>query len=160
MIFVTVGTHTKSFERLVVAMDRYAAGTSEEVVIQSGASTYHPQAAHWFDYAGADEVQRLTEAARVVVSHAGAGSILMALHAGKPVIVMPRRKRYHEHGDDHQVELAAALEEAGALLVVHEAEQLAAKLAEAEDFRPLVGAANPLKGALRATLIDLFGQSS
>ena len=93
MIFVTVGTHTKSFERLVAAMDRYAAGTTEEVVIQSGSSTYQPQAAHWFDYAGADEVQRLTAAARVVVSHAGAGSILMAPRGGKPLVVMPRRSQ-------------------------------------------------------------------
>jgi UDP-N-acetylglucosamine transferase subunit ALG13 len=138
-------------------MDRIAAGTAEEIVIQSGATTYRPRAARWFAYAGVDEMQRLTEAARVVVSHAGAGSILMSLRAGKPLIVMPRRKRYHEHGDDHQVELAMALGEAGALLVAHEEEQLAAKLAEAETFRPSVGAAVALQAAIYATIIELCG---
>ena len=157
MIFVTVGTHTKGFERLVAAMDRIAASTCEEVVIQIGATAYRPHAARWFTYAGVDEIQRLTEDARIVVSHAGAGSILMSLRAGKPLVIMPRRRQYHEHGDDHQVELAMALEESGALLVAHEADQLSAKLVEAEAFRPVVGAAIPLQAAIRETIIELCG---
>lgn len=172
MIFVTVGTHTLGFERLVMAMDqaarepamldrtamnRTAGEAAEEVVIQLGATRYRPRCASWFTFADSAELERLTRAARVVVSHAGAGTILLTLRLGKPLVVMPRRKCYHEHGDDHQVELARALEQSGALLVAETVDQLPARLQEAATFRPAVCTEVPLPAALRAALIDLCG---
>ena len=47
MIFVTVGTHEQPFNRLVEYMDKWAAEHDEEVVIQSGFSTYEPTKASW-----------------------------------------------------------------------------------------------------------------
>jgi UDP-N-acetylglucosamine transferase subunit ALG13 len=155
VIFVTVGTHTLGFERLVAAMDAVAEGAAEEVVIQLGATQYRPRCARWFTFAGGGEIERLTGAARVVVSHAGAGAILLALRLGKPLVVMPRRKHYHEHGDDHQVELARALAQSGALLVAYETDQLAARLKEAETFQPAVYGEVSLPAAVRAALIEL-----
>jgi UDP-N-acetylglucosamine transferase subunit ALG13 len=55
----------------------------------------------------ADEVR----GARVVVSHGGAGSVLEALSAGRRLVVVPNRSLM----DDHQVQLAGALEERGYL---------------------------------------------
>jgi UDP-N-acetylglucosamine transferase subunit ALG13 len=55
----------------------------------------------------ADEVR----SARVVVSHGGAGSVLEALSAGRRLVVVPNRSLM----DDHQVQLADALEERGYL---------------------------------------------
>jgi beta-1,4-N-acetylglucosaminyltransferase len=89
LILVTVGTHTDGFDRLVKEMDRLAFQMEEEVVIQTGATKYAPRSARWFDYAPQSEMERLTREARVVVSHAGSGSILTALAYRKPLIVMP-----------------------------------------------------------------------
>ncbi len=53
-----------------------------------------------------DELQR----ADVVVAHAGTGSALAALEAGKCPVLIPRRAHFAEHVDDHQVDTAAELE--------------------------------------------------
>jgi hypothetical protein len=42
------------------------------------------------------------EAARLVVAHAGMGTILTAAELGKPLILMPRRAKFNEHRNDHQ----------------------------------------------------------
>ena len=47
MIFVTVGTHEQPFTRLVEYMDKWAETHDEEVVIQSGFSTYEPTHCKW-----------------------------------------------------------------------------------------------------------------
>ena len=50
--------------------------------------------------------------------HAGVGSILTAIEHGKPVIAVPRRKKYGEHIDDHQLEITRELEKEGKITVV------------------------------------------
>ena len=47
MIFVTVGTHEQSFNRLVEYMDNWAKDHEEKVVIQIGYSSYIPEYAEW-----------------------------------------------------------------------------------------------------------------
>lgn len=47
MIFVTVGTHEQPFNRLVEYMDQWAGGHNEEVVIQTGFSSYEPENCKW-----------------------------------------------------------------------------------------------------------------
>jgi UDP-N-acetylglucosamine--N-acetylmuramyl-(pentapeptide) pyrophosphoryl-undecaprenol N-acetylglucosamine transferase len=47
--------------------------------------------------------------ADVVISHAGTGSALMALEAGKCPILVPRRAVQQEHVDDHQLAIAEEL---------------------------------------------------
>ena len=42
--------------------------------------------------------------ARLVVAHAGVGSIVTAGENGRPIVVLPRRARLGEHTSDHQVE--------------------------------------------------------
>ncbi len=109
MILVTVGTHSEGFNRLVQAADEYAAMTDERVVIQRGVSSHLPQHAEHFEFTEFDRMKNLTEEARVVVMHAAAGAILLGLKMGKSLVLAPRRKMYHEHFDDHQLELTRAL---------------------------------------------------
>ena len=42
--------------------------------------------------------------ARLVVAHAGVGSVVSAGEQGKPIVVLPRRAALGEHTSDHQVE--------------------------------------------------------
>jgi UDP-N-acetylglucosamine transferase subunit ALG13 len=61
--------------------------------------------------------------ADVVVAHAGCGSAMTALRAGKLPLLVPRRAAYGENVDDHQVQLGAELARRG-LAVVREVDEL------------------------------------
>jgi UDP-N-acetylglucosamine transferase subunit ALG13 len=85
----------------------------EKVVAQIGNTEYKPMNFEWFRFDDYDSVRELMKSARVVVTHAGAGSIYTALGFCKPLVVVPRRTEFNEHYNDHQVQLARALSEEG-----------------------------------------------
>lgn len=105
MIFVTVGTHEQPFDRLIMAVDALKAeGTlTEDVIIQTGYSTYIPKHCKWqklFPYA---QMVQLVSDARIVITHGGPSSFIMPLQIGKVPVVVPRMHKYGEHVNDHQV---------------------------------------------------------
>lgn len=156
MIFVTVGTHNEGFDRLVRAADLAAETRSEKVVIQKGASSYAPRHAEFFDFASSAHVRALSEAARVIVTHAGAGSVLTSLETGAAVVVAPRLKAYGEHMDDHQLELAEALQKQGKALVVTDLDALPGVLDQLPVKRSATGGAEaPLVPYLKRRLGEL-----
>jgi UDP-N-acetylglucosamine--N-acetylmuramyl-(pentapeptide) pyrophosphoryl-undecaprenol N-acetylglucosamine transferase len=68
----------------------------------------------------------LTQAMReadVVISHAGVGTALAALEVGKRPLLVPRRRSFGEHVDDHQTQIASELDKRG-LSVSIEADDL------------------------------------
>lgn len=116
MILVTIGL-MYGFDRLIQEMDEIAGRTEEKVVMQIGETSYEPKNADYFRFVSEEEIDRLYSNARVVVCHAGVGSILTALGHNKQVIVVPRRKKYGEHVDDHQLEIAREMEREGKIRV-------------------------------------------
>jgi UDP-N-acetylglucosamine transferase subunit ALG13 len=80
---------------------------------------------------GFGELNALIASARVVVTHAGAGSVITALSAGRRPIVVPRLRRYGEAVDDHQVEFGRSLAAAGLATMVEDPSDLAAAIATA-----------------------------
>lgn len=120
MIFVTVGTHNQGFERLVKKMDEIAGEIDDKVVIQTGYTTYEPSNAESFKFLEYHEINQFYKNARVIVAHAGAGTLLDALNFRVPVIVVPRMKKYGEHIDDQQLELAEALEKRKRVVAVYD----------------------------------------
>ena len=106
------------FDRLVKEMDEIAGRADEEVIMQIGETAYEPKNAKYFRFASKEEMDGLYDGARVVVCHAGVGSILTALEHGKPVIAIPRRKKYGECVDDHQLDIAREMEKEGRITVV------------------------------------------
>jgi UDP-N-acetylglucosamine transferase subunit ALG13 len=56
------------------------------------------------------ELRQAMSEADVVVSHAGVGSALTAMQAGRRALYVPRRCAYGEHVDDHQVGMAQELQ--------------------------------------------------
>lgn len=106
-------------------MDEIAGITDEQVIMQIGYTTYKPVNAEYFSFLESfEEILRLNREARVVVSHAGAGSIVTALKEKTPVIVVPRLKRYDEHMNDHQLEIAKAMSENKNVTVIYDVEDL------------------------------------
>jgi UDP-N-acetylglucosamine transferase subunit ALG13 len=124
MIFVTVGTNSWDFTRLIKEMDRIAGKIDEEVIMQISHIEYKPKNAKYFSFASNEEIEELYKNARVVVSHAGVGCIISTLKHNKPIIVVPRRKEYGEHFDDHQVDIARELEREGKISVVWDVREL------------------------------------
>ncbi len=55
---------------------------------------------------GPDEFASRVEWADVIVAHAGMGTIISALVAGKPIVVLPRSGGLKETRNDHQVATA------------------------------------------------------
>jgi UDP-N-acetylglucosamine transferase subunit ALG13 len=49
------------------------------------------------------EFNAAVKSAELIVGHAGTGTIISALHAGKPVVVLARRESLQETRNDHQV---------------------------------------------------------
>jgi beta-1,4-N-acetylglucosaminyltransferase len=119
MIFVTVGTHDQQFDRLVRTMDELAWEIKEAVIIQRGYSRYTPTKAAFFTWATMNEMEQQIRQSRIVVAQAGAGTIITVFRANKPLVLVPRLRRYGEHYNDHQVELASALHQLGRARMVH-----------------------------------------
>jgi beta-1,4-N-acetylglucosaminyltransferase len=110
MIFVAVGTATQPFNRLVRAADELASMIDEDVIIQIGHSDHLPIKAQYFNWGTMQEMEENIRKSRLVISQAGAGTIISVLQKRKPLIVAPRLKEFQEHFNDHQLELAMALE--------------------------------------------------
>jgi UDP-N-acetylglucosamine transferase subunit ALG13 len=69
------------------------------------------------------ELQEAIEAADVVIAHAGCGSSVSALEAGKTPVLVPRRRSHAENVDDHQLLIAEELSKRD-LAVVRSVEDL------------------------------------
>src|SRR5271157_3416099 len=106
-------------------MDEIAGTINEQVILQIGYTNYKPINADYFDFKNSsDEIKQLNRAARVVVSHAGVGSILTAIDEKTPVIIVPRQKKFNEHIDDHQLEIAKTISDNKNLIVAYNIEDL------------------------------------
>ncbi len=124
MIYVTIGTMHLPFTRLIRKMDEIAHATDEKVVVQTGLEKELPEHCDHFDFKPREEVEAIQREARVVVAHAGSGSVIDALKAGRPLVVVPRLKRFGEHNNDHQLDLARVLRARGWGRVVTEIGEL------------------------------------
>lgn len=125
MIFITVGTHEQAFNRLVRCIDEWAENHDEEVIIQTGYSTYEPKNCKWKKLYPYQEMVRLVNEARIVITHGGPSSFIMPLQMGKTPIVVPRKKEFDEHVNNHQVSFSKAVaERMGMIIVVEEMKEL------------------------------------
>ena len=137
MIFLTVGTQFP-FDRLVKAVDK-AAGTNgfdEQIVAQIGESSYCPE-----NFEAVTSVEKAIfdqyfSRADGIISHAGMGTITMALDHRKPLLVMPRLKKYGEVVNDHQLAIARKFEKLGYLLVAYNVEDVPVKMKRLKSFVP------------------------
>lgn len=128
MIFVTVGAQMP-FDRLVRAVDQWAKMYGrDDVFAQIGQSEYRPANIQWTKFLDPDEFKRKYEAAKVIVAHAGTGSIITALQLGKPVLIMPRRANLRETRNDHQIATSEQFRRFDSVEVAWDENELATKL--------------------------------
>lgn len=118
MILVTVGTEQYPFNSLMdwISLLIREGIVNEEVVIQYGASTRLPDNVKVSKIIPEAQFKQLVEQASAVIAHCGEGSTLLLEEFDKPYILVPRTVKFHEHVDDHQLEMAEDLENQGVLI--------------------------------------------
>lgn len=157
MIFVTVGTQLP-FERLLSAMNAIAADGNEEIIAQTGAGQGNWPHLRSEPQLSPDAFAEYFRAARVVVAHAGIGSILSAKRFEKPLIILPRRADLGEHRNDHQMATAKQVESIPGIHVAWKAEDIAALLA-VPDLPCASEVASPARTALINRLSEFIETS-
>lgn len=112
MIFVTVGTHEQPFDRLLKCIEKMVkeGKIDEKVIIQKGYTDYEINNCECYKLIGYDKMQQYIKEARIVVTHGGPASFLNVLSFGKIPIVVPRKKEYNEHVNNHQLDFAKQVE--------------------------------------------------
>jgi len=148
LIFVTVGTQL-AFPRLIEAIDTLAPQLGEDVIAQIGPDPTVYRNLKAQVNVRPDEFEHLFTTARLVVGHAGIGTILSAKRFGKPLVLMPRRHALGEHRNDHQLATAQAVEKLTGIYIAWQVEDLPGLLSSGE----LVAATNE-ESATHAALID------
>ncbi len=129
MILVTVGMQL-GFDRLIRAMDEIAPTLDMPVIAQTGRGQYCPVNMETHESLDAGEFEALVAESKLIVSHAGVGTVLTAQRLRKSVILVPRRADMGEHRNDHQLATAKQLSGRPGILVVWHAAELGAAIRE------------------------------
>ena len=115
-VVVCLGTSEQyGFPRLLERMVRILPA-SAEVLWQTGTTDVAGLGITARAFVPADELDQAIAAADVVVTHAGTGTALSALEAGKTPVLVPRNKAHGENVDDHQSLISAELARRGLAL--------------------------------------------
>ena len=127
MIFVTVGSQRFQFDRLLKAVDRlvFTGVIQDEIVAQTGYSTYEPKHYSHRRFLDRDQFGREMTACDAVITHGGTGAIIGAVRLGKKVLAVPRLVEHGEHVDDHQIELVRQFAQMGLIESCIEMDRLA-----------------------------------
>lgn len=139
MIFVTLGTQDKQFRRLLDAT--LALRIDEKVVIQYGSTKPDEDMVENLEknfelhqYLSNEEFDKYMKEARVIITHAGVGTIIEGLKLDKMMIVAARLKKYKEHVNNHQLQILDTFEKEGYILRLDDFSKLPELLKE--NFKP------------------------
>jgi len=136
MIFVTVGTDLP-FDRLVRVVDSWAAATGrDDVFAQIGYGGWEPSHIRFTKFLKPPEFIERFNSASMIISHAGMGTILSALHYGKPILVMPKRASLREHRNEHQLATARHMKEMARVNVAFDETELRQQLDQIHTLLP------------------------
>ena len=154
MIFVVTGTQLP-FDRLIRMLDEIAPQLHEEIVAQVNGTGYLPRHVNTIDLLPPDEFDRLFSSARLIVAHAGIGTIITAMQQQKPVIIFPRIATLGEHRNEHQLATAEKMKEAGWVYVANTKEELSALL-QRPDLHPLCTIGSSASESLVESITDFI----
>lgn len=137
MIFVTLGTQDKGFNRLLEAIDREIekGNINEKVVVQAGYTKYESKNMKILDLVPQDEFDKLMKEASLLITHGGVGSILTGIKYDKPVIAAARLKKYKEHTNDHQKQIIKEFSDAGYILELRDFNKLGKMIEKSRSFK-------------------------
>ncbi len=108
MIFLSAGNNELSFLRFFLRFEKIFYELNKknvEVICQVGHTEYKNKDFKIIKFLEKKKFNKLIRKSSIFISHAGAGSIIDSIQNQKIPILLPRKKKFKEHVDDHQVEL-------------------------------------------------------
>jgi len=152
MIFITTGSQ-EPFSRLINAISELSGSFPKlEFLVQDiGKGREDSNNICFKPFLLPGEFKTTIQKAKVIIAHAGIGSILSVLEVGKPLIVFPRLSRFGETRDDHQLDTARAFKKLGYLAVAETKEQLINELLQFNSNTSKI--ANPISDAASDELL-------
>lgn len=159
MIFVTVGTD-QPFDRMVKVIDHWAVERGRtDLFAQIGEGGWEPKSIPFTHFLNPVEFKQQFAAARVIIAHAGMGTILSALHHGKPILVMPKQASLGEHRNEHQLATARRMMSLGNVTVAFNETELLEKLDFLDSIIPREKIAPVASGPLVERLREFIFQA-
>lgn len=138
MIFVTLGTQDKSFERLLNEIEKQIelGNIKEKVVVQAGYTKFESKHMELFDLISMDDFDKLMNECDLLITHGGVGSIISGLKKNKKVIAVARLAKYKEHMNNHQKQIVDNFSNEGYILKFDEGDDLGELLKKVNSFTP------------------------
>ena len=139
MIFITLGSQDKPFQRLVNEVERLVKEhkINEEVIAQVGPTKYNDELINGFAMAkDFKEYQEYVDKASLIITHGGVGSIIDAISKGKKVIAVPRLKKYKESANDHQEQIIKKLNDEKYIIGIYNINDLEKAIKYSKTFVP------------------------
>lgn len=139
MIFITLGSQDKPFQRLVNEVERLVKEhkINEEVIAQVGPTKYNGELINGFAMAkDFKEYQEYVDKASLIITHGGVGSIIDAISKGKKVIAVPRLKKYKESANDHQEQIIKKLNDEKYIVGIYNINDLEKAIKYSKTFVP------------------------
>jgi UDP-N-acetylglucosamine transferase subunit ALG13 len=135
MIFCTIGTQIP-FDRFIKIVDEVATQIDEEIIAQVSTGEYQAKNIKTVSFLAPDEFEKIFKQARVIVAHAGMGTIISAMRYEKPIIIFPRIAALGEHRNEHQLATTKQMSEMGYVYTANDAPSLL-KLLSQPILKPL-----------------------
>ena len=138
MIFVTLGTQDKSFKRLLKGIDIAINDgfIKEKVIVQAGLTEYKSKNMEILKLIPMEKFNEYIAKCSILITHAGVGSIMTGITNHKKVVAVPRKEKYGEHTNDHQMEIASEFAKLGYIIMVDDPSDIGKKIKEIKNFEP------------------------
>lgn len=134
MIFATVGTQLP-FDRMINTIDKWNKKQGfRNLFAQIGFGGYEPSSLGFAETLTPSQFANQIAKCKVIVSHAGMGTILTALELGKPIVIMPRLASLGEHRNDHQLATVENLRGISGIYIAENEKQLIQALDQVQLF--------------------------
>jgi UDP-N-acetylglucosamine transferase subunit ALG13 len=155
LIFLSLGTHEQPFDRALDLVERLA--EDHRILVQHGFTPARASAPsiQWRDFLSYHDLTAAMRNASTVVCHAGVGAIMTAFSVGQTPVVIPRLRRFHEHVDDHQRELAEAFSLRGLVVPLFPGNDLDVAISAVRHERP----SSKSRGSSLATAVALAARA-
>ena len=119
----TIRQRQKKIDAVIKEVEQTTGRSATDEDIAAGLGISSEEYLDWqsqMKITGLVSLNEYMDQARIVITHGGPSSIMMALQRGKIPIVVPRQKQYEEHVNDHQVEFSRFIEEKQKNIIVVE----------------------------------------
>lgn len=135
-IFVTLGSSTQNFNRLLGKIDELIdENIIKDVAVQSNSSDYVPKNYKIKNHLIFDEYEKFVKDCDILITHGGVGSIFDGLINNKKIIAFPRMSEYREAVNDHQKQIVDKFYNEGYILT-GKIDELDKLITNIEKFNP------------------------